>query len=131
MSSSNSSGKKKSEAIYSPREIGNQMGLWVYGNNWLDVLFEELENMQNYSVNADESMLRGLAFLLCGEGSVALDLFSSVKAVFPLESSLGMAAAFVSLGREKEAEEILEKALKNFPDNRMLKENLKWLKNDK
>ncbi|GAB4030167.1 MAG: hypothetical protein Fur0012_05660 [Elusimicrobiota bacterium] len=131
MSSSKPAAEKKSVAVYSPRDVGNQMGLWVYGNNWLDVLSEDIESFSNLPASPLDSMIRGLAFLLYGEGEESIDFFKKAEKNYPREALLGMASARVSLGQEKEACELLEKALKLAPGDYLIKENLKWLKNGK
>ncbi len=131
MSFGPSAKEKKNTAVYSPREVGNQMGLWVYGNNWLDVLSEDIENFPETPSSDVEAMLMGLAFLLYGDGQQAFRFFDMASDSFPEEAYLGKAAALVSEGREKEAEGLLDMALKKYPRNKLLIENLKWLKNDK
>lgn len=131
MSSQPSSKDTNVKAVYLPREIKNTMGLWVYGNNWLDVLNEERENRQICVAGEICSLIEGLSSLLAGDADKAYDFFLSAKNTYPLESFLGQAASLVALGEEKKAVEVLLDAKKMFPKENLVKQNLRWIEDVK
>ncbi|MEW5951831.1 MAG: tetratricopeptide repeat protein [Elusimicrobia bacterium] len=128
MSSSPSKSSSDIKAVYSPREIKNTMGLWVYGNNWVDVLAEENESGRNCAQIHACMLLNGLAYLLIGEADKSQEFFLKAFDKYPVESVLGRAAAYVSQGREDEAVSILTEGKKLFPKDKIIEENLSWLK---
>ncbi len=131
MSSQPAAKKENAKAVYSPREIKNTMGLWVYGNNWLDALNEERENNQACSSGDICPLINGLSSLLAGQAGEADDFFLMAEKTYPLESFLGRAASLVARGNEKKAVEILRQAARTFPKENLIKQNLRWLENGK
>lgn len=121
--SSASRGDKKSKALYKPRDVGNDMGLWVMGDNWLDNASEALEEMQDAGADPDLKLLRGLGYLLLGEPEGALAEFSGGSA----QAALGRSAAWVEAGAEEKALAQCLEALRLEPANKTALSNREWL----
>jgi tetratricopeptide (TPR) repeat protein len=112
---------EKAKAVYNPRDVGNDMGLWVMGDNWLDNVSEALEEMDG--AGEDARILRGLGYLLLGEHSLALQEFSGGSA----QAALGRSAAWVEAGSEEKALAECLAALKADPANKSALANKAWL----
>ena len=125
----NASGGAKSEVSYKPRDVGNDMGLWVIGDNWLENVSDAMEEMNDVSVKNTpvSGILKGLGYLLLGRASEALAEFSEVEGNAGVLNSLGRAAALVEKGDEAGALEACREALKKEPRNRTALSNIKWL----
>ncbi len=120
--SENKGGKNK--ALYMPRDVGNDMGLWVMGDNWLDTVSEALEEMDGSSfAGEDIGPLRGLGYLLLGEHATALDVFSGGGTL----AALGRSAAWVEAGSEDKALVECLAALRLEPGNKTALANKVWL----
>jgi len=115
-------GKK---ALYKPRDVGNDMGLWVMGDNWLDNAAEALEEMEGAGLPDDPGLklLRGLGYLLLGEHGLALEEFSGGGA----QAALGRSAALVEAGAEDKALAECLEALRLEPGNKTALANRAWL----
>ena len=71
----------KNKALYKPRDVGNDMGLWVMGDNWLDNAAEALDELEDAgSADPGAKLLKGLGYLLLGEPGAALEEFSGAGA---------------------------------------------------
>lgn len=116
--------KGKNKTLYKPRDVGNDMGLWVMGENWLDNAAEALEEMEG-EAQADQGLrlIRGLGYLLLGEPAAALEEFSGGGA----QAALGRAAALAVSGNEARALAECEEALRLEPANRTALANKAWL----
>jgi tetratricopeptide (TPR) repeat protein len=114
---------EKNKAIYNPRDVGNDMGLWVMGDNWLDNVSEALEEMDGAGSAGDLRLLRGLGYLLLGEHGLALDEFSGDG----VQAALGRSAAWVEAGSDDKALAECLAALKLDPANRTALANKAWL----
>ncbi|MEK7721740.1 MAG: tetratricopeptide repeat protein, partial [Elusimicrobiota bacterium] len=81
------------KALYKPRDVGNDMGLWVMGDNWLDNAAEALEEIEAAGPAPDPEfkLIKGLGYLLLGEPALALEEFSGGGA----QAALGRGAAWV------------------------------------
>ena len=115
----------RNKALYKPRDVGNDMGLWVMGDNWLDNAAEALEEIEaaGPAPDADFKLIKGLGYLLMGESALALDEFSGGGA----QAALGRGAAWVEAGsQEKALAECLE-ALRLEPGNKTALANRAWL----
>jgi tetratricopeptide (TPR) repeat protein len=115
----------KAKALYKPRDVGNDMGLWVMGDNWLDNAAEALEEMES-APEPDEpglKLLRGLGYLLLGEHSLALEQFSGGGP----QAALGRSAALVEAGAEEKALAECLEALRLEPGNKIALANRAWL----
>ena len=113
------------KALYKPRDVGNDMGLWVMGDNWLDNAEEALEEMGDAGPADDQwvKLLRGLGYLLLGEHSSALEEFSGGGA----QAALGRSAALVEAGAEDKALAQCLEALRLEPGNKTALANRAWL----
>lgn len=114
-------GKK---ALYRPRDVGNDMGLWVMGDNWLDNAAEAVEEMED-SADQDPGLrlIRGLGHLVLGEHALALEDFSGGG----VQAALGRSAAWVVAGSEPKALEACREALRLDPGNKTALANKAWL----
>jgi len=113
----------KNKALYKPRDVGNDMGLWVMGDNWLDNVSEAIDEMDESSGPAGSGPLKGLGYLLLGEHSQALDEFSDGAAL----AALGRSAAWVEAGSDEKALAECLEALRLDPSNKTALANRVWL----
>jgi len=122
------SARKDSEAkaLYKPRDVGNDMGLWVMGDSWLDNASEALEEIEEESGSGPD-LLKGLGYLLLGEHGSALEAFSGAG---PL-AALGRGAAWVEAGSEGKALAEYAEALRLEPGNGTAAANKGWLEGKK
>ena len=130
--SSISTMRNNSKAGYNPYMVGNDMGLWVAGKGWIrfmeDILpsatvrFEENKNFEN-------SLLLALTYLTLGQGQEAITLLETAQtqAQNAQERALAYLAqgtAFVVMGDEAHAKEFYALALKEDPENKIIKSNI-------
>lgn len=123
---------RNSKAGYNPYMVGNDMGLWVAGKGWIrfmeDILpaannrFEENKNFEN-------SLLLALVHLTLGQGQDAINVLeiSKEKAQNAQERALAYLAqgtAFVVMGNEEQAKQFYALALKEDPENKIIKSNI-------
>lgn len=113
----------KNKAMYNPRDVGNDMGLWVMGDNWLDNVSEAMDEMDGSGSGQDFRILRGLGYLLLGEHDLALEEFSGPDA----QSALGRSAAWVEAGSDDKALAECMAALRLDPGNKTARANKAWL----
>ncbi len=109
-------GEKK--AAYKPRDVGNDMGLWVMGDGWLDNVYEAMDEM-----DGSDPLAEGLGHLLLGEHSDALESFSGGGSL----AALGRCAALVEAGDETGALKECREALRLDPSGPTAAANVKWL----
>lgn len=114
------------KALYKPRDVGNDMGLWVVGDSWLDNAAEAVEELEA-APGAGLELLRGLGYLLLGEHALALDEFSGGGAL----AALGRGAAWVEAGRAEKALAEYAEALRLEPGNAVAAANKGWLEGGK
>ena len=132
---SNLSAMRNSKAGYNPYMVGNDMGLWVAGKGWIrfmedilpaaDARFEKEKNFEN-------SLLLALVYLTLGQGQDALKTLETTqeKAQNSQEKALAYLAqgtAFVVIGDEARAKESYTLALKEEPENKIIKSNIEIL----
>lgn len=130
--SSISTMRNNSKAGYNPYMVGNDMGLWVAGKGWIkfmeDILpaattrFEQNQTFEN-------SLLLALAHLTLGQGQEAIKILEATqtKAKSAQEKALvylAQGTAFVVLGDEIRAKELYALALKEDPENKIIKSNI-------
>ncbi|HNW43635.1 MAG TPA: tetratricopeptide repeat protein [Elusimicrobiales bacterium] len=117
--------ESKKKALYKPRDVGNDMGLWVMGDNWLENVGEALEEMEAHpAVTWPEfKLVRGLGYLLLGEAEQSLADFSGGGA----QAALGRSAAWVAAGDPERALAACLEALKLEPGNKTALANRGWL----
>ena len=113
-------------ALYKPRDVGNDMGLWVMGDSWLDNAAEAMEELEDSSLDG-LGLLKGLGFLLLGEHAAALEEFSGPGAL----DALGRGAAWVEAGSEEKALAEYAQALRADPGNKTAAANKGWLEGGK
>ena len=123
--SNGSQAEKNRNAHYVPRDVGNDMGLWIYGESWLEGVAETLNYLEERH-NSDPMfrLIRGLGYLIMGETSSAIDDFSLSGADF----ALGRSAAYTAAGDSKSAIQACDEALKARPGDKIALKNLEWLK---
>lgn len=114
------------KALYKPRDVGNDMGLWVMGDSWLDNAAEAMEEIEESGAR-DVGLLKGLGCLLLGEHGAALEEFSGTGAL----QALGRGAAWVEAGSEEKALAEYSEALRLEPGNKTAAANKGWLQGGK
>ncbi len=117
---------------YEPRQVGNDLGLWVIGTGWMGLVEEVLPESGEPPPQPDQSdwwVATGLGYAILGDGQRALSAF--VRAVqldtASVPARLGRSVALVMTGDEAGAIKALLEALRLDPNNRAAKEGLKWL----
>lgn len=120
------------KAVYDPRIVGNDMGLWVTGRNWMSFVDEAEEELQEYkNCPADNTcdLLQGLAALAGGNGPAARQHFTRAAAASTQDplAQLGLGTAAVIAGEDAQAVEFYERAHALDPKNKVALQNLKVL----
>ncbi len=129
LTSANTSAPK---AVYDPRIVGNDMGLWVMGKTWLKLVDEASEDLQEFSPQCPVgnicALLTGLAGLAGGDASSAQAAFAQA-ALTPDDplAWLGLGTARVVAGDDAAAETYYRRALQAAPGNKTAVRNLKVL----
>ena len=117
---------------YQPRQVGNDMGLWVIGTGWMALAAEVLPEpgeKPDHPDDADWWTATGLAHAAVGEGQKADGAF---RRAAELDSKsvpawLGRAVSAVMSGDEEGAVACLRQALAVDPKNKAASDGLKWL----
>jgi len=131
MNTKKAEGESKTEdsnVAYYPRNIGNDMGLWIIGNNWISIVEDDMESIDKINENPQKNLLAGLGNLLIGESQNAINYFNKVGNIYPTFSKLGLAVSYTCAGEEGKAINLLEEVLEEDKKNKIAIENLKWLK---
>ncbi len=120
------------KAVYDPRIVGNDMGLWVTGRTWLAFVDEAQEDLAEYTAcPADNtcSLLRGLAALARGNGGAATADFERAVQMQPSDplAQLGLGTAAVIAGDDAQAILFYKRVLELEPKNKVATKNLKVL----
>ena len=119
------------KAVYDPRIVGNDMGLWVMGRTWLKFVQEAEQDLQEFTCPSENmcSLLTGLAALAQGNSQLAREEFEKVSSRYPQEvlAPLGLGTAAVIAGNDDEAISFYRQALVLDPANRTAARNLKIL----
>lgn len=126
---------KDARVAFKPRDVGNDMGLWVMGNNWLGNVEEALDELAPDSAggpraSAWRAAVAGLGRLILGEPDAALDEFGRAGAGLGAVGDLGECAAWVEKGSEEKALAACLEALRKEPSNKTALANKKWLEKD-
>lgn len=124
------------KAVYDPRIVGNDMGLWVTGRTWLLFVDEASEDLQEYKeCPADNTcdLLKGLAFLARGNGADAADAFTRAANSRPQDplAQLGLGTAAIINADDEQALSYYRRALELDPKNKVAAKNIKVLADDK
>lgn len=117
---------------YQPRQVGNDMGLWVIGTGWMALVAEILpENGEkpDHPDEADWWTATGLAHASVGDGQRADTAFrrASELDAASVPAWLGRGVSSVMIGDETGAVAALRKALAIAPKNKAAADGLKWL----
>lgn len=120
------------KASYQPRQVGNDLGLWVMGTGWMDLVEEILPEANEDNPHPDQPLwwvIDGLAYAALGNGRLALESFERALKLDPKEETalLGKSVAMVELGREADAIAAYKEVLAVNPKNRAAKDGLAWL----
>lgn len=120
------------KAVYDPRIVGNDMGLWVMGQGWLNFVEEANENLQEYTACPADGLcelLKGLAALAAGDGASGAQIFEQFSAVYPQDPLgwLGRGTAAIINAQDDEAKTFYNRALQVAPENKVARKNLKVL----
>ncbi|MFH1618303.1 MAG: tetratricopeptide repeat protein [bacterium] len=117
---------------YQPRAVGNDMGLWVMGSSWMELVLEGLETGESLSASYGKGVIEaaaGLGRLIAGEPDEAMEKFMEAGSSGERELALlGAVAAWIEKGDEARAAELCSEVLKLNPQSRVAADNLKWLK---
>ncbi len=124
------------KAVYDPRIVGNDMGLWVTGRTWLLFVDEAAEDLQEYKKCPSDNtceLLQGLAALARGNGSDAAHAFTRAAERLPKDalSQLGLGTAAIINADDERAVSYYKRALELDPKNKVAAKNLKVLADDK
>ncbi|MBI4801937.1 MAG: tetratricopeptide repeat protein [Elusimicrobia bacterium] len=123
---------RDAKVVFKPRDVGNDMGLWVMGDNWLENVEEALDELSlnradGFGISGGLSALTGFGRLVFGEPDVALEEFRKTGPGLGAVGELGSCAAWVAKGSEEKALAACLEALKKEPANRTALANKKWL----
>jgi len=123
------------KAVYDPRIVGNDMGLWVMGKSWVRYVEEIETDLQEEVLNKkapEYLILQGLAGLLSGSSVEAEKAFLEASAQNPQDVLpwLGLGTAAVIDGDESRAKAYYLRALQTDPENKTAKKNLKVLEEE-
>lgn len=120
---------------YEPRQVGNDMGLWVIGTSWMSLVEEVLpeagDNPEHpeHPEQSDWWVATGLGYATIGDGQRALTAFERACELDRKNEAalLGRGVAFVMTGNEQAAIESYREVLKLNSRNRPAGDGLKWL----
>ncbi len=122
---------KNARVTYNPRQVGNDMGLWVMGSSWLDLVNEALPEVNERLEKSSSPQLwltAGLGHVIMGEANAALEKFErALELGAGAGAHLGRATAYIEMGDEASAIAACRAALKLDPGNKIAEQNLKWL----
>ncbi len=123
------------KAVYDPRIVGNDMGLWVMGKTWVKYVEEiEADLADDAAQNPTELnlLLKGLAGLVSGQAGAAERAFDAARAQNPTDALplLGLGTAAVIAGDDVQAAAYYRQALQVEPENKIAKRNLKILESE-
>lgn len=117
---------------YQPRQVGNDMDLWVIGTGWMALVSEVLPESGEKPDHPDDPdwwTATGLAHAALGEGQRADSAFRRAVELDPTSVAawLGRGVSSVMIGDETGAVAALRKALEISPKNKAASDGLKWL----
>ena len=117
---------------FEPRQVGNDLGLWVIGTGWMGLVEEALPESgeaPNHPEQSDWWMATGLGYAALGDGQRALSAFERAVQLDGSNAAawLGQGVAAVMTGDEAGAVAALRAALRVDPKNRAAQDGIKWL----
>ncbi|MDE2512285.1 MAG: tetratricopeptide repeat protein, partial [Elusimicrobia bacterium] len=116
---------------FEPRQVGNDMGLWVIGTGWMALVAEILPEPGGPAPadDADEWTALGLGYATVGESQRAMEAFQNATRLDPrsVAAWLGRSVAAVLGGDENGAVAGLRHVLALDPKNKAAADGLKWL----
>lgn len=120
------------KAVYDPRIVGNDMGLWVTGKTWLLFVEEAAEILQEIEICPSGNLcnlLRGVAELSRGNNQAASGFFAQAAAQNQQDELpyLGLGTAAVIGAEDDSAQRYYQQALTLAPANKIARKNLKIL----
>ena len=120
------------KAVYDPRIVGNDMGLWVMGRSWLGFVDEAGEDLQEYTrcpAGNTCDLLKGLAFLARGNAAEAAQYFEQAAQAQPQDPlpQLGLGTAAIIRAEDDQAVTFYKRALQLDDKNKVAAKNLKVL----
>ena len=121
------------KAVYDPRIVGNDMGLWVMGRTWLSFVEDAEEELSDYAAQCPAdgtcALLTGVAALARGNAAAAAASFEEAYRAAPRDplALLGLGTAAVVAGNDAAAQTYYQQALATDPKNKVAKRNLKIL----
>lgn len=120
------------KASYQPRQVGNDLGLWVMGTGWMGLVEEVLPEAGSEPVHPDDSdwwVATGLGYASLGEGQKALTAFEKATRLNPDSelALLGRGVASVMTGYDERAVASFREVLRINPKSRSAQDNLNWL----
>lgn len=123
------------KAVYDPRIVGNDMGLWVMGKSWVRYVEEIEGDLAEEILNTptpEYLLLQGLSGLVSGRAELAEHAFLSAQQKAPQDPLplLGLAAAAVIKAEDARAKEYYLQVLQIDPENKTAKKNLKVLEEE-
>jgi tetratricopeptide (TPR) repeat protein len=122
--------QQKNDLTYIPRNVGNDMGLWIIGNPWIAVIEEDIENSNNFKTST-EKVTAALGMLLIGDLSGSENLFMESESDLEVISYLGRGVISFLNGDRETAIKYFDMALKKNPSNKIAKKNIMWLNENK
>ena len=119
-------------AVYDPRIVGNDMGLWVMGRTWVGFVHEAQEELQESTQCSTDNtcdLLRGIAGLALGNAGSAAQFFERAQAQNAQDALalLGLGTAEVIAGNDEKAVAFYQRALEADSTNKVAQKNLKVL----
>ena len=120
------------KAVYDPRIVGNDMGLWLMGKTWVRYVQEiqtDLAELVRQQPSNEYVILQGLAALLGGDAAAAGAAFAAAQAHHPQDilPLLGLGTAAVIAGDDAQAAAQYRAVLQLSPENKTARRNLKIL----
>jgi XTP/dITP diphosphohydrolase len=120
------------KVIYEPRQVGNDMGLWVIGSGWMALAAEVIPEPGDRPERPDDAdwwTTMGLAHATVGEGQHAAEDFARATQLDPRSAAawLGRGVAAAISGDEAGAVAALKRVLAIDPKNKAAADGIKWL----
>ena len=123
-------GERKPGAVYQPRRVGNDAGLWIIGTSWMRLAAELIERVEMEPESGRlEKIEKGIAYLQTGRADRGQGIFSALTAENSRDvlSWQGLAVSYVELGDISEAVSCYRNILDIEPENPSAAESIKYL----